>query len=424
MTDSLAPSVAGARGPATVPPFDQVSVAVAPGDDLVVRLPGILLVVAVEAVDAPPPAEPQARRLGRGPGGPRTGDAGRRRPGRRARRPVPAGVRRRAVARPAAGCTTSCARGCRRCPTCPPSRSLPRPRRGWRSRWSATAAAEVPDLGLRLTPADGEQKLPDGMPFLDRLVDWPPAALRLSAGSAVTTSPHPLADLESGQRPGCGGRPVPGAGPGARAGARLPVADDDGAAARPRVAAAAAGCGRDAAGRRRRAPAAARPGGRPRRPRTTTAGHAHDDHGHDEHGHAGHAREAARARRGARGPRADGAAGAGAVGVAAGAAGGGGAPRAAAGGLHRAAARGAGDRAGGHPPEGEGLPLLARPPQRPAGAVLQPVRHPDGREDRRVHRGRAPAAGPARLRQRRHGQHGRGLPARPRAGDRPAGAVR
>ena len=35
MTDSLAPSVAGAPGPATVPPFDQVGVAIAPGDDLV-----------------------------------------------------------------------------------------------------------------------------------------------------------------------------------------------------------------------------------------------------------------------------------------------------------------------------------------------------------------------------------------------------
>src|SRR4051794_37042 len=37
----------------TVPPFDQVGVAVAPGSDLVVRLPGGLLVVAAEAAAAP-----------------------------------------------------------------------------------------------------------------------------------------------------------------------------------------------------------------------------------------------------------------------------------------------------------------------------------------------------------------------------------
>jgi hypothetical protein len=62
-------------------------------------------------------------------------------------------------------------------------------------------AAEVPELGLRLTVDDGE-KLPDGRPFLDRLVDWPPAALRLSAGSTPESAPHPLADLESGAVPG------------------------------------------------------------------------------------------------------------------------------------------------------------------------------------------------------------------------------
>ena len=59
MSGSLSPSVAGAKSPTTVPPFDQVAVAVAPGDDLVVRLPGILLVVAVEAVDAPATASPK-----------------------------------------------------------------------------------------------------------------------------------------------------------------------------------------------------------------------------------------------------------------------------------------------------------------------------------------------------------------------------
>ena len=74
-------------------------------------------------------------------------------------------------------------------------------------------AAEVPDLGLRLTSADGEQKLPDGKPFLDRLVDWPPAALRLSAGGKLTTSPHPLADLESGSVPGAAAVLSPAAAP-------------------------------------------------------------------------------------------------------------------------------------------------------------------------------------------------------------------
>ena len=67
MTDSLAPSVAGAPAPATVPPFDQVAVAIAPGDDLVVRMPGILLVVAVDATAAPAPASPKLGGWGAAP---------------------------------------------------------------------------------------------------------------------------------------------------------------------------------------------------------------------------------------------------------------------------------------------------------------------------------------------------------------------
>ena len=42
---ALAPAGPSGPSPTTVPPFDQVSVAIAPGDDLVVRMPGILLVV-------------------------------------------------------------------------------------------------------------------------------------------------------------------------------------------------------------------------------------------------------------------------------------------------------------------------------------------------------------------------------------------
>ena len=45
------PPLTGTSGaPATVPPFDQVAVRVAPGPDLVVRLPGVLLVVLVLGV--------------------------------------------------------------------------------------------------------------------------------------------------------------------------------------------------------------------------------------------------------------------------------------------------------------------------------------------------------------------------------------
>ncbi len=212
MTDSLAPSVAGAKSPTTVPPFDQVGVAVAPGDDLVVRLPGILLVVAVEAVDAPAPASPKLGGWGAAPA-------------------------QSAPAMPAADvrvgelvdlCRRVSAGGSRA-----PGRRLHDELRTWLSSVSdlpsfavaaateeglavalvGDGAAEVPDLGLRLTSADGEQKLPDGKPFLDRLVDWPPAALRLSAGGKLTTSPHPLADLESGSVPGAAAVLSPAAAP-------------------------------------------------------------------------------------------------------------------------------------------------------------------------------------------------------------------
>src|SRR3712207_8920821 len=51
--------LAGASGaPATVPPFDQVAVRVAPGQDLVVRLPGVLLVVGVTTSLAGPATAP------------------------------------------------------------------------------------------------------------------------------------------------------------------------------------------------------------------------------------------------------------------------------------------------------------------------------------------------------------------------------
>ncbi|MGY1642087.1 FHA domain-containing protein [Geodermatophilus sp. SYSU D00703] len=187
------------RSAATVPAFDQVAVAVAPGEDLVVRLPGILLVVAVETAAAAPPPGP---RLG-GWGAPPV-----------AAPPVPAGDRR--VGELVDLCRRVSAAGTRA-----PGRRLHDELRAWLQAASglpsfAVAAAteeglaiglagegvaEVPDLGLRLTPADGE-RLPDGTAFLDRLVDWPPAALRLSAGGPLGTAPHPLADLEGGAVPG------------------------------------------------------------------------------------------------------------------------------------------------------------------------------------------------------------------------------
>jgi hypothetical protein len=212
MTDSLAPAVAGAKAPTTVPPFDQVGVAIAPGDDLVVRMPGILLVVAVDAAAAPAPASPKLGGWGAAP------------------TPAPAAV---PVGDVRVGelvdlCRRVSAGGSRA-----PGKRLHDELRTWLPSvgdlpsFAVAAAtesglavalvgdgtAEVPDLGLRLTSADGEQKLPDGKPFLDRLVDWPPAALRLSAGSSVTTAPHPLADLESGSVPGAAAVLSPAASP-------------------------------------------------------------------------------------------------------------------------------------------------------------------------------------------------------------------
>ncbi|SFP76521.1 FHA domain-containing protein [Geodermatophilus dictyosporus] len=195
----------GATGaPATVPPFDQVAVRVAPGQDLVVRLPGVLLVVGVTTSRAGPATAPVRPALvGWGPA------------------PVPAAP----VAAPAGDahvgelvtlCRRVSAAGSRA-----PGRRLHEEVRGWLltvtdpPSFAVAAAtedglalvlvgggtAEVPDLGLRLTPAEGE-KLDNGTLVLDRFVTWPPAALHLSAGSPADTAPHPLADLEAGAVPG------------------------------------------------------------------------------------------------------------------------------------------------------------------------------------------------------------------------------
>ncbi|MGY1806249.1 FHA domain-containing protein [Blastococcus sp. SYSU D00669] len=195
---ALAPSSSPA--PTTVPPFDQVAVAIAPGDDLVVRMPGILLVVGVDATPAPPPSAPKLGGWGAAPAKP----------------PAAAPVGDTKVGELVALCRRVSAAGSRA-----PGRRLHDELR----RWLPTVAelpsfalaaateeglavalvgegvAEVPDLGLRLTPADGE-RLQDGTRFLDRLVDWPPAPLRLSAGASVDMAPHPLADLEAGAVPG------------------------------------------------------------------------------------------------------------------------------------------------------------------------------------------------------------------------------
>ncbi|PRY42081.1 FHA domain-containing protein [Geodermatophilus tzadiensis] len=197
--------LAGASGaPATVPPFDQVAVRVAPGRDLVVRLPGVLLVAGVTTSPAGPATAPVRPALvGWGPA------------------PVPAAP----VAAPAGDahvgelvtlCRRVSAAGSRA-----PGRRLHEELRGWLltvtdpPSFAVAAAtedglalvlvgggtAEVPDLGLRLTPAEGEE-LANGTPVLDRFVTWPPAALHLSAGSPADTAPHPLADLEAGAVPG------------------------------------------------------------------------------------------------------------------------------------------------------------------------------------------------------------------------------
>ncbi|MGY1709275.1 FHA domain-containing protein [Geodermatophilus sp. SYSU D00758] len=210
-------------GAGTVPPFDQVAVAVAPGDDLVVRMPGIVLVVSVRTTGAPAPSS--AHRLG-GWGAPPVAA------------PPAAPVGHQRVGELVDLCRAVSAAGSRA-----PGRRLHDEVRAWLSSardlpsFAVAAAteeglavglvgrgvAEVPDLGLRLTPADGE-RLPDGTAFLARLVDWPPAALRLSAGAPIGTAPHPLADLEAGAVPGAAAVLSPAPAPGRPAAADAPPA--------------------------------------------------------------------------------------------------------------------------------------------------------------------------------------------------------
>jgi hypothetical protein len=209
----------GATGAAaTVPPFDQVAVRVAPGADLVVRLPGVLLVVGVPSrpAAAPVPARPALVGWGSEPAPAPPAAA-------------PAGDAH--VGEVVALCRRVSAVGSRA-----PGARLHEELRAWLGTvadppsFSLAAAtedglalvlvgggtAEVPDLGLRLTPAQGE-KLDNGTLVLDRFVTWPPAALHLSAGSPADTAPHPLADLEGGVVPGAAAvlspAPAPGAAP-------------------------------------------------------------------------------------------------------------------------------------------------------------------------------------------------------------------
>jgi hypothetical protein len=211
--DSPAPTVAAAGGgPATVPPFDQVSVGVAPGHDLVVRMPGVVLVVAVDPNVAAPPAQPRLSGWGASAkaapqppapaGDVRVGDlialcrrvsaAGSRAPGRRLHDELKSWL-------PTAGELPSFA-------------LASATEEGLAVALVGDGLVEVPELGLRLTVDDGD-KLPDGRPFLDRLVDWPPAALRLSAGSTPESAPHPLANLASGAVPGAAAVLSPAAAP-------------------------------------------------------------------------------------------------------------------------------------------------------------------------------------------------------------------
>ncbi|MGY1603025.1 FHA domain-containing protein [Geodermatophilus sp. SYSU D00815] len=239
------PPPAGAGGPATVPPFDQVAVAVAPGHDLVVRLPGVLLVVAVEAaaVPAPPPAARLGGWTAAAPADPaaapaptgeavvgelldlcrRVSAAGSRAPGRRLHDELRTWL-----------------------PSAPPLPSFAlaaATEEGLAVALVGKGVAEVPDLGLRLTSADGE-RLQDGTRFLDRLVDWPPAPLRLSAGAPADLAPHPLADLHAGTVPGAAAVLSPAAVPPPAAAesptptslARIPAPVPAPGAARPPVA--------------------------------------------------------------------------------------------------------------------------------------------------------------------------------------------
>ncbi|WP_051683513.1 FHA domain-containing protein [Blastococcus sp. URHD0036] len=215
MTSPVVRTVPAAAPPSVgVPPFDQVGVAVLPGEDLVVRLPGVVLVVAVAGTTGPAPAAssglggwgaaPAAEAAVRPAGDRRLGeliglcrrvsDAGRRAPGRRLHEELRAwlatadGVPSFAVASAT--------------------------EEGLALALLGDGLAEVPELGLRLTSGQGEDPLSDGRAYLDRLVDWPPAALRLSVGATGGPDPHPLADLEAGVVPGAAAllspAPVPG----------------------------------------------------------------------------------------------------------------------------------------------------------------------------------------------------------------------
>ncbi|MGY1828973.1 FHA domain-containing protein [Geodermatophilus sp. SYSU D01180] len=214
------PPIPGATGaPATVPPFDQVAVRVAPGPDLVVRMPGVLLVVGVTTQPAgpdAPTAKPALVGWGSAPVPPapaaapagdvhvgelvmlcrRVSAAGSRAPGRRLHEELRSWL----------GTVTE-----------PPSFAVAAATEdGLTLVLVGGGCAEVPDLGLRLTPAQGE-KLDNGTLVLDRSVTWPPAPLHLSAGSPVDTAPHPLADLEAGAVPGAAAvlspAPAPSAAP-------------------------------------------------------------------------------------------------------------------------------------------------------------------------------------------------------------------
>lgn len=276
------PSAAVPVGAGTVPPFDQVGVAVVPGEDLVVRLPGMLLVVAADAATAPAPP------------GPRLGGWT---PAAPAPEPEPA-------ASPAdsrlddllALCRQVSAAGSRA-----PGRRLHDELRGWLPEHAdvpsfAVAAAteeglavalvgdgvaEVPDLGLRLAATDGE-RLANGTPFLDRLVEWPPAALRLSAGRASSAAPHRLADLEAGAVPGAAAVLSPAAAP-----APTPAPTQDAPAPTMMVRLPAPGALLPPAGAATPPPVPAPASAPPPVP----AGHrpaGHDHAGHDQHDHAGH----------------------------------------------------------------------------------------------------------------------------------------
>lgn len=186
-------------GAGTVPPFDQVAVAVAPGDDLVVRLPGMVVVVAAMTA---PPGHPGPSLGGWTAAAPSTVP------------PAPAGED--LLDGLLALCRRVSGTGSRA-----PGRRLHAALHAWLPEHSdlpsfaiaaateeglaialvGTGVADVPELGLRLSATDGE-RMTNGAPFLDRLVEWPPAALRLSAGPHTNSAPHRLADLQAGAVPG------------------------------------------------------------------------------------------------------------------------------------------------------------------------------------------------------------------------------